>query len=94
MIEAIRDNHGRILAVCEWLLFKDDVLHPEGDTLMVSELEINPDQRGSDVLRVMMKRIYDKNPQAQWLCYFRNYKYPGEEKRYYSRDQVGKLLGV
>jgi len=93
MIECIRDDQGRILAVCEWQLFKDGMIAEDGNLLMVGDLEINPDKRGNGVIRHFIRTLYVKNPQAEYLFFYRNYKYPGRPGRTYTRDQIKKLLG-
>jgi hypothetical protein len=93
MIECVRDDQGRILAVCEWLLFRDGVFREDGNMLLVGDIEINPDKRGNGIIRKFIRVLYEKNPQAEWLFFYRNYKYPGRPGKLYTREQIKKLLG-
>jgi GNAT superfamily N-acetyltransferase len=94
MIECLRDNEGRIVAVCEWLLFKDGVLARDGDVMFVGELEINPEFRGKGVIKHFINTLYRKNPQAKRLVYLREYKYPDRSHRDYTREQIAKRIGA
>jgi hypothetical protein len=93
MIECIRDDAGNIVAVCEWLLFKDGELDETGNVMFIGELEINKGFRGNGVIRKITKSLYDKNPQATHVCFFRKTKYPDRDSRAYTREQITKLLG-
>lgn len=93
MIECLRDNEGRIIGVCEWLLFQDGILHRSGDTMFIGDFEINPEFRGKGTIRHFMKALHDKNPQAKRLVFLRNYKYPDRDPRSYTREQIAKHIG-
>ena len=94
MIEVVHDAKGNITAVCEWLLFDENGLISEtGATLIICELDINPDCRGNGVVRKIIKAIYHKCPQFKVCAFIRENKYPGRPARFYTRSRWAKLIG-
>lgn len=87
MIEIVKDTQGRILAVCEYLIFDDD------ETVFVGEFYINPDQRMARIVEYMMRTLYERYPQAKFLEFLREHKYPGRKARRYTREQVKRKIG-
>jgi hypothetical protein len=94
MIELIKDPHGRILAVCEYLFCDSTTLKEDGEILFVGEFYVNPDQHKIGLIMEIIRTLYNKYPKARYLQFFRNIKYPGRPGREYTRKQVKKLIGA
>jgi hypothetical protein len=93
MIEMIKDPHGRILAVCEYVFCDKDSMKPTGDVMFVGETYINPDCCQQGLMIELIERLYDMYPDAKKVQFFRSDKYPGRKGKTYTRKQVAKLIG-
>ena len=94
MIECLRDDAGRITAVCEWLLFNDEGrLDENGKTVFIGELEINPEHRGNGVFKKMLERLSVNNPGATRVFWLREHKYPGRKPKIYDANKF-RNMGV
>lgn len=94
MLEVIRDEQGRMTAVCEWLTFNQEgKLDEHGLTVFIGELEINPEHRGKGVIRQLAREIRKKAPQASRVFWFRMSKYPKRGHRVYTVEQILRRVG-
>jgi len=92
MIACLRDEQGRITAVCEYLCFKDGAMDDNGKDVFIGELEVNPEHRGNGVFKKLVKEVYTKNPEFQRVVWFRGYKYPDRAPSIYTREKILKHI--
>jgi GNAT superfamily N-acetyltransferase len=93
MISCLRDDSGRITAVCEWLTFEGGQLQDKGTDVFIGEFEVNPEHKGNGVFKKLIRKVYESNPQFRRVFWWREYKYPNSGARIYSREQILKHIG-
>lgn len=95
MLEVLRNSSGNITAVCEWLPFNERLeIDQNGTVVFIGELEINKEHRGNGVFKKILRKVYDKNPQALVACWYRNIKYPDRGMVKKTRSQIERQIGV
>jgi GNAT superfamily N-acetyltransferase len=91
MLEVLRNINGDMIAVCEYLLFDKGELSDRGETLFISELEINPEHRGKGLIRYFINTILDKYPKFEWCLFCREKKYPERQPKIWNKSQLERL---
>ena len=94
MIEILRTDKGEIKAVAEYYIVNEDgSFNRKGEFVWINEVEISPQYRGNGILKTFAKNIMEREPQAKFGYFWRQYKYPDRKPRIYHRFQWLKLIG-
>lgn len=94
MIEILHGEKGELKAVCEfYIVDAKGNFAPKGEYAWINECEIAPQFRGNGILKSFAKIIMEKNPQARFGYFHRQYKYKGRAPRIYTRERWKKLIG-
>ena len=87
MIE-IYYKDGAMRAVCEYLLFTEDMLIAEhGETMFIGEIIIDPAYRNNGIISYFIKMLLLKHPEAKRCFFYRKEKYPHKDISIYERLQ-------
>jgi hypothetical protein len=94
MIEILHTDKGEIKAVCEYYIVDEKGnFDSKGEFVWINEVEISPSFRGNGILKTFAKNIMEREPQAKFGYFWRQYKYPNRRPRIYHRVQWLKLIG-
>lgn len=86
MVTTIKDDEGRVIALCEWVLVGKSGYEMEtGEYIFVREIWVHESERYSKKINLMIDEIMALVPQARY-GYFTRGKY-GDRIKMFTREQ-------
>ena len=93
MVESIKDNDGKIVAYCEWVLLdKNGQFKDKGEYIWINDLWIHKDHRRNGMIKKFTELIEPKVPSARYI-YWKRHKYE-DRMSCYNEQRFLKLRSI